>query len=155
MSRSQNSALRCSTVSPTVTWSCRHFCLCEVSALAGSWEPGTASYLPALLSPRDLGAQALWAWQVDGGQDELCSVPKGTLHSPQVKSPPYPGILSSWLSAASLPLGIISAELSGSDFPCYTFVRPQKMSARKLGTRPSCWRAGSSVFLCVWSGPAN
>lgn len=103
------SALRCSTASPAATWSCRHFCLCEVRDLAGSWELGAGSWeRPPICQPSCL--PGIWGFRLCGPgrwmEDRTgCHLSlKGLFILPR-SSPPYPSILSSWLSAASHPLG--------------------------------------------------
>lgn len=102
---------------------------------AGSWELGTISYLPALLSPRDLGVQALWAWQVDGGQDGLSSVPKGTLHSPQVVSS-----LSQHLEQLAFSCFPSSGGLSLPS--CQDLIFPVTPSSGPRKCQPASWEHG-------------
>lgn len=70
-----------------------------------------------VVPPGTRGDQAPEARQVDEGRDELSWDAAGTLLSPQAASPPC----GAWMSAASLALGVLSAKLSGPDFPCLPF----------------------------------
>lgn len=155
MCGSRNFAFSCPTAPPTVTWSWRHLCLPEVSALAGSWEWGAGSRelgavsgSSALLFTRNLGAQAPWAWQVAEGQDELCSVPTRTLPSPQMLADPasrpagFP--LCPFLWGLSLP------SCQGLIFPVYPFSVTPSSGPRKC--QSTSWEhgppAGERAALC-------
>lgn len=79
--------------------------------------PFRSPLLGPVVPPGTRGDQAPEAWQVDEGRDELSWDAAGTLPSPQAASPPC----GAWMSAASLALGVLSAKLSGPDFPCLPF----------------------------------